>query len=118
MEEGLGQTSQLGLLHQPETEADRNQRCLWTAREEEEEEEGGDERAGNSQLPRVCRGDDKDGGLPGRRFLGLLGRLRLPYLLLKTVQLPPQPRYGAVFRDVVFGAVAALTCKVETRQTS
>lgn len=63
-------------------------------------------------LPGVCWRDDKDGGLGGLGwlFLGLFGRLRLPHLLLKTVQLPPKPRYGTVFRQVVFCAVAALTC--------
>lgn len=79
-------------------------------------EEGGDEWAGNIplRLPCVCWGDDKDGGQGELSclFLGLFGGLRLPYLLLKTVQFPLQPRYGTIFRHVVLCAVAVLTCKV------
>lgn len=59
VEERLGQSSQFGLLHQP---GQRKIKCV--LHHKMQREEGSNELVGSvlQQLPRICRGDDKDGG--------------------------------------------------------
>ena len=72
-----------------------------------------------SGLPRVGRGNNEDGGRSGlRRLVGGFGRLHLLHLLLKAVQLPPQPGDGTILGQVVLCAVTALTWRTRWIRTT